>query len=164
MAAHEETDMTRDANCLRQRPLPASKGRSIEGVVQLGNQLGRKLGFPTANVPLPPDDQPAYGVYAARTQLPDGRTLPGVASIGVRPTVGGIEPLLEVWLFGFDEDIYGATIRTELVQYLRAEEKFDNLDLLTQQVMADAQEAKDVLGLTQRRPGGAEAYAPALEQ
>jgi riboflavin kinase/FMN adenylyltransferase len=164
MAGHEETDMTRDANCLRQRPISASKGRSIEGVVQLGNQLGRKLGFPTANVPLPPGDRPAYGVYAARTQLPDGRTLPGVASIGVRPTVGGVEPLLEVWLFGFDEDIYGATIRTELVQYLRAEEKFDNLDLLTQQVMADAQEAKDVLGLTQRRPGGVEAYAPALEQ
>jgi riboflavin kinase/FMN adenylyltransferase len=156
--------MTRDASSLPRRPVPEPELRSIEGVVQLGNQLGRKLGFPTANVPLPPGDPPAYGVYAARTQLPDGRTLPGVASIGVRPTVGGVEPLLEVWLFGFDEDIYGATIRTELVQYLRTEEKFDNLDLLTQQVMADAQEAKHVLGLTQRRPVGAEAYAPVLEQ
>ncbi len=156
--------MIRDASSLQRRPVSASGLRSIEGVVQLGNQLGRKLGFPTANVPLPPGDQPAYGVYAARTQLPDGRTLPGVASIGVRPTVGGIEPLLEVWLFGFDEDIYGATIRTELVQYLRVEEKFDNLDLLTQQVMADAQQAKHVLGLTPGRPLCTEAYAPALEQ
>jgi riboflavin kinase/FMN adenylyltransferase len=145
--------MTRDASSLQRRPVSASGLRSIEGVVQLGNQLGRKLGFPTANVPLPPGDQPAYGVYAARTQLPDGRTLPGVASIGVRPTVGGIEPLLEVWLF-----------RTELVQYLRVEEKFDNLDLLTQQVMADAQQAKHVLGLTPGRPLCTEAYAPALEQ
>ncbi len=156
--------MARDANCLSRRPASMTTLRSIEGVVQLGKQLGRKLGFPTANVALLSGNQPAYGVYAARTQLPDGRTLPGVASIGVRPTVGGIEPLLEVWLFGFDEDIYGATIRTELVQYLRAEEKFANLDLLTKQVMADAQQARQVLGVPETRRGGAEAYASNLEQ
>jgi len=143
--------MDRDAISLQQRPGWASRVRSIQGVVQHGRKLGRQLGFPTANVALAPGREPTYGVYAALTRLADGRIFPGVASVGVRPTVGGVEPLLEVWMFGFDEDIYGATIRTELVKFLRGEEKFDNLDILTRQVMADAQEAKRVLGMTDHR-------------
>jgi riboflavin kinase/FMN adenylyltransferase len=148
MAVNEGTDMDRDAISLRQRPAWASRVRAIQGVVQHGRKLGRQLGFPTANVALEPGGEPTYGVYAALTRLPDGRIFPGVASIGVRPTVGGVEPLLEVWMFGFDEDIYGKTIRTELVKFLRGEEKFDSLEILTRQVMADAQEARRVLGMT----------------
>ena len=139
--------MDQQASILKLRPALATRVSSIEGVVQKGQQLGRKLGFPTANVALTPDAQPNYGVYAALTHLPDGRVVPGVASVGVMPTVGGVEPLLEVWLFGFDENLYGTTIRTELVQYLRGEVKFDNLKILTDQVMMDAEEAKRVLAL-----------------
>jgi len=162
MAVNEETGMNQDARSLQRRPISVSVPHSIEGVVQLGQQLGRQLGFPTANVALAPDGQPAYGVYAARTLLPDGRVVPGVASVGVRPTVGGVEPLLEVWLFGFDEDLYGATIRTELVHYLRGEEKFGSLEILTRQVMEDAEDAKQVLGLSHRATAASVSFVPAL--
>jgi riboflavin kinase/FMN adenylyltransferase len=119
---------------------------AIEGVVQRGRQLGRKLGFPTANVPLRDYVTPRFGVYATRTRLQDGRHVPGVANIGVNPTVEGVTaPLLEVWLFDFDEDLYDQTIETDLVAFLRPEEKFPSLETMTEQVMRDAQAARDLL-------------------
>jgi riboflavin kinase/FMN adenylyltransferase len=119
---------------------------AIEGEVQRGRQLGRRLGFPTANVPLADYVTPRFGVYATRTRLPDGREIPGVANIGVNPTVDGVTiPLLEVWLFDFDEDIYDQVIETDLVAFLRPEEKFESLDIMTAQVMRDAQSARDLL-------------------
>ena len=119
---------------------------AIEGVVVRGRQLGRKLGYPTANVGLADYVTPKFGVYATRTRLPDGRKLPGVANIGVNPTVEGtIEPRLEVWLFDFDEDIYDQVIETDLVEFLRPEEKFDSLELMTAQVIQDAENARAVL-------------------
>jgi riboflavin kinase/FMN adenylyltransferase len=119
---------------------------AIEGAVQRGRQLGRKLGFPTANVPLADYVTPRFGVYATRTRLPDGRQIPGVANIGVNPTVDGVTiPLLEVWLFDFDEDIYDQVIETDLVAFLRPEEKFESLDVMTDQVMRDAKAARDLL-------------------
>jgi riboflavin kinase/FMN adenylyltransferase len=119
---------------------------AIEGEVQRGRQLGRKLGFPTANVPLGDYVTPRFGVYATRTRLPDGREIPGVANIGVNPTVDGVTiPLLEVWLFDFDEDIYDQVIETDLVAFLRPEEKFETLEVMTAQVMRDAQAARDLL-------------------
>jgi riboflavin kinase/FMN adenylyltransferase len=119
---------------------------AIEGEVQRGRQLGRKLGFPTANVPLSDYVVPRFGVYATRTRLPDGREIPGVANIGVNPTVDGITaPLLEVWLFDFDEDIYDQVIETDLIAFLRPELKFDSLEAMTDQVMKDAQAARDLL-------------------
>jgi riboflavin kinase/FMN adenylyltransferase len=119
---------------------------AIEGEVQRGRQLGRRLGFPTANVPLADYVTPRFGVYATRTRLPDGREIPGVANIGVNPTVDGVTiPLLEVWLFDFDEDIYDQVIETDLVAFLRPEEKFESLDVMTAQVMRDAQTARDLL-------------------
>jgi riboflavin kinase/FMN adenylyltransferase len=119
---------------------------AIEGVVQRGRQLGRKLGFPTANVPLRDYVVPKFGVYATRTRLQDGRHIPGVANIGVNPTVEGITaPLLEVWLFDFDEDLYDQVIETDLIAFLRPEEKFDGLEAMTEQVMRDAQAARDLL-------------------
>ena len=119
---------------------------AIEGAVERGRQLGRKLGFPTANVALTDYVIPRFGVYATRTRLPDGRNIPGVANLGVNPTIEGVRvPLLEVWLFDFDEDIYDQVIETELIAFLRPELKFDGLDAMTVQVMKDAQSARDLL-------------------
>jgi riboflavin kinase / FMN adenylyltransferase len=119
---------------------------AIEGAVQRGRQLGRKLGFPTANVALGDYVIPKFGVYATRTRLPDGRDIPGVANIGVNPTIEGVRiPLLEVWLFDFDEDIYDQVIETDLIAFLRPELKFDGLDAMTVQVMKDAKIARDLL-------------------
>ena len=87
-----------------------------------------------------------FGVYATRTRLQDGRVVPGVANIGVNPTVDGeTAPVLEVWLFDFDEDIYDRIIETDLVAFLRPEEKFPNLEIMTAQVMADARRARALL-------------------
>jgi riboflavin kinase/FMN adenylyltransferase len=119
---------------------------AIEGVVVRGRQLGRKLGFPTANVSIAGYVVPRFGVYAVRTRLADGRKLPGVASIGMNPTVEGItEPVLEVWIFDFDEDIYDQVIETDLIAFLRPELKFPGLEALTDQVMADAAAARKLL-------------------
>ena len=119
---------------------------AIEGAVQRGRQLGRKLGYPTANVALDDYVAPRFGVYATRTRLPDGREVPGVANIGVNPTVEGvIAPRLEVWLFDFDEDIYDQVIETDLVAFLRPEAKFESLDAMTAQVMKDAADARTLL-------------------
>jgi len=133
------------------RPREAAKilGRpfAIEGAVVRGRQLGRKLGFPTANVPLGDYVAPKFGVYATRTRLQDGRKLAGVANIGVNPTIQGvIAPLLEVWIFDFDEDIYDQVIETELIDFLRPEEKFPSLETMTVQILEDARQARAMLG------------------
>jgi riboflavin kinase/FMN adenylyltransferase len=120
---------------------------AIEGEVQRGRQLGRKLGFPTANVSIAGYVMPRFGVYATRTRLPDGRNVPGVANIGVNPTIEGeTAPVLEVWLFDFDEDIYDQVIETELVAFLRPEAKFPDLETMTAQIMEDAKQARKLLG------------------
>ena len=119
---------------------------AVEGPVQRGRQLGRKLGFPTANVDMADYVSPRFGVYATRTRLSDGREFAGVANIGVNPTVQGVtRPLLEVWLFDFDEDIYDRIIETSLIAFLRPEEKFDSLEVMTEQVMRDAAQARALL-------------------
>lgn len=118
---------------------------AIEGVVKKGRQLGRTLGFPTINVPLGDYVVPKLGVYATRTRLEDGRQVPGVANLGKNPTTGEVEPRLEVWLFDFDEDLYGQTVETDLIAFLRPEVRFDGLEALTAQVMADAEAAKAIL-------------------
>lgn len=119
---------------------------SIEGVVERGRQLGRTLGFPTANVAMTDYVLPKLGVYATRTRFSDGREIAGVANIGVNPTIAGeIAPRLEVWLFDFDEDIYDQVIETDLVAFLRPEVKFEGLEALTDQVMADAAQARALL-------------------
>jgi riboflavin kinase/FMN adenylyltransferase len=126
---------------------------AIEGVVEKGQQLGRKLGFPTANVPLGEYVAPKFGVYATRTRLRDGRHLPGVANIGVNPTTGLVEPRLEVWIFDFDEDIYGEVIETELLAFLRPEQTFVDaqggfdVPAMVRQVHRDAAEARAILGV-----------------
>lgn len=123
---------------------------AIAGEVMRGRGLGAPLGFPTANVALGDYVRPRLGIYATRTRLPDGRVIDGVASLGTNPTVGEVEPRLEVWLFGFDEDIYGQTIETELIAYIRPEERFDTLDQLKAQVGDDAAMAREILASSLR--------------
>jgi riboflavin kinase/FMN adenylyltransferase len=125
---------------------------AIEGLVEKGRQLGRKLGFPTANVTLGEYLAPRFGVYATRTRLRDGRELGGVTNVGVNPTTGIVEPRMEVWLFDFDEDIYGEVIETDLLAFLRDEEVFRNaageFDIpgMVAQVHRDAAKAREILG------------------
>jgi riboflavin kinase/FMN adenylyltransferase len=118
---------------------------AIEGVVVEGQHLGRKLGYPTANVFLGDYVRPRLGSYATRTRLADGRVVPGVANIGQNPTTGLVDARLEVWLFDFDEDLYGQTIESELVAFIRPEARFDNLDDLIRTIGEDAAKAKAIL-------------------
>ena len=118
---------------------------AIEGEVVHGDKRGRTIGVPTANIRLGDYMRPAYGVYAVRARLPDGRTFDGVASLGLRPMFALDEPLLEVWLFDFDGDLYGQTVETELVAYLRGEQTFADLDALKAQIDADAAAARAAL-------------------
>jgi riboflavin kinase/FMN adenylyltransferase len=119
---------------------------AIEGVVRRGKQLGRTLGFPTANVFMADYVVPRLGVYATRTRLPDGRVYAGVANIGNNPTTGEVETRLEVWLFDFDEDLYGQVIETQLIAFLRPEEKFGSIDEMVVQIRRDEAAARGILG------------------
>ena len=118
---------------------------AIEGVVRRGQQLGRQLGFPTANVEVEDYVVPKLGVYATRTRLPDGREVPGVANLGNNPTTGMVETRLETWLFDFDEDLYGQIIETDLIAFLRPELKFDSLELMIEQIHKDEQAARAIV-------------------
>lgn len=118
---------------------------ALEGEVIHGDKRGRTIGVPTANVALGDYMRPAYGVYATRTRLPDGRVIDGVANLGVRPMFETADPLLEVWLFDFTGDLYGQTIETDLVARLRGEMKLDGLEALKAQIAADAKMAQIVL-------------------
>lgn len=118
---------------------------AIEGQVVHGDKRGRTIGVPTANVRMGDYMRPAYGVYATRTRLADGRVIDGVANLGVRPMFEIAEPLLEIWLFDFTGDLYGQTVETELVTLLRGEMRFDDLDALRVQIEADAAAARIAL-------------------
>ena len=118
---------------------------AIEGQVIHGDKRGRTIGVPTANVPMRDYMRPAYGVYATRTRLPDGRVIDGVANLGVRPMFEIDQPLLEVWLFDFNEDLYGQIVETDLIAFLRGEMAFDSLDALKVQIDKDAAAARRVL-------------------
>ena len=135
----------------------------IGGRVLRGQQLGRTLGYPTANIRLGRRVSPIQGIFAVRVHgvaasLPGGRSgtsctrdtgasLPGVASLGMRPTVDGREMLLEAHLFDFNGDLYGRHLTVEFVRKLRDEEKFASLDDLTRQMHRDADAARALLGL-----------------
>jgi riboflavin kinase / FMN adenylyltransferase len=124
---------------------------SISGVVKKGDQIGRTLGFPTANLHDIPELSPPDGIYAVLVDqiddaIEDGRARAlahGVMSIGVRPTIAGaVGKTTEVFLFDLDRDLYGAHLRVHLVQYLRPEMKFDGLDALKAQMKKDEAEAR----------------------
>ena len=116
----------------------------IEGTVELGDQCGRTIGFPTANVALGEHLRPRFGVYAVRA-LVDGQWRDAVANLGRRPTFGKPQENFEVHLFDFAGDLYGQTLRVALVDFIRPEMKFAGLDQLKAQIAADGQAARALL-------------------
>ena len=118
---------------------------AIDGHVVHGAQLGRKLGFPTANLRFDRKQPALSGIFAARVHGVGPQPWPAVASFGTRPTVDGQEPLLEAHLFDFDGDLYGRRIGVEFVAKLREEERFDDLPALVAQMKPDAAQARSVL-------------------
>jgi riboflavin kinase/FMN adenylyltransferase len=140
------------------REAAAQLGRfwEIDGRVAQGDRRGRTIGFPTANLGLGEYLRPALGVYAVRVtgDGPDdpleGHTVDGVANIGLRPTVGGLELRLEAHLFDVDRDLYGRHLRVALVDFIRPERKFSGLDELKAQIAADAGTAREALAAVPR--------------
>ena len=118
---------------------------SVSGKVLPGDQLGRTLGFPTANVATGDLQLPPDGVWAVRVTAADGHLWDGVANLGVRPTLGGKTRLLEIHLFGFSGDLYGRNLDVRFVKYLRDEIKFPSLDALRLQIARDVRAAKKAL-------------------
>jgi len=118
---------------------------SMSGRVVRGLGLGKKLGFPTANVNLKRRQTPIDGIFAARVGGLGERLLDGVASVGTRPTIGGGKPLLEVLIFDFDEDIYGRYITVHFVERLREERHFPDLESLKRQIRRDVTAARAAL-------------------
>lgn len=125
------------------------KPYTISGKVVKGNQLGRELGTPTANVHLHRYRSPLAGVFAVVTRLPSGETIKGVANVGVRPTLNAdgekpvAKPILEVHLFDWQGDLYDQTIVVEFKYKLREEKRFNGLDELKQQISLDVKKARD---------------------
>ena len=119
---------------------------AVEGLVRRGDQRGRTIGFPTANLTLDDFVRPDYGVYAVRVGI-DGETphIPAVANIGKRPTVDGATELLEVHLLDWSGDLYGRQLEVEFFDHLRSEKRFDGLDALKAQIADDAAAARRVL-------------------
>ena len=120
----------------------------IEGPVISGEQRGRELGYPTANMSIDGLHPPAFGVYAVLVDVLEGPhkgSYRGVSSMGVRPMFGENRPNLETFLFDFSGDLYGTALSVALVEYLRPEERFDSLEALIAQMDADSVRARDVL-------------------
>jgi len=120
----------------------------IRGIVEQGDQRGRKLSFPTANLALDGILAPKFGVYAVEVQIMDGPHrgfVPGVANLGLRPTFEKTVPILEAHLFDFDGDLYGAEIAVALIDFIRDERRFDGLDALTKQIAADVETARGIV-------------------
>lgn len=119
---------------------------SISGKVVHGDKLGRELGYPTANVHIRHDRPPFLGIYAVKLEGLLGGELPGVASLGVRPTIKHDgKPVLEVHLFNFDQEIYGTHVRVKFLHKIRDEMKFADLETLKRWMIADEQAARDYL-------------------
>ena len=115
---------------------------AIGGVVEHGDQRGRELGYPTANLVIGNLLRPRYGVYAVRGHLEDGRALDGVANLGTRPMFDPPKELLEPHFFDFDGDLYGQRLEVDLISFIREEMVFDGVDTLIRQIAKDAAEAR----------------------
>jgi riboflavin kinase/FMN adenylyltransferase len=125
---------------------------AVEARVEHGDARGRTMGFPTANMHLGHCLAPAFGVYAVRVNILEGDRAvsrhDGVANFGIRPMYQVNVPLLETHLFDFDGDLYGKYLSVELIQYIRPEAKFSDLDALIAQIRADAAKAREILAKT----------------
>ncbi|MBF0561598.1 MAG: bifunctional riboflavin kinase/FAD synthetase [Alphaproteobacteria bacterium] len=157
---------------LEGRPLAAAEllGRywEVEGRVEPGDQRGRRLGFPTANLKLGEFQRPALGVYAVRAGVDRGASTvwhDGVANFGRRPSFDDRDPLLEVHLFDFSSDIYNQHLRVALVAFLRPEQRFESLDELRSQIVKDTLAARTALAARHlpNLPGPSVVPAPATD-
>ena len=117
---------------------------TFSGKVVYGKQLGRTIGVPTANLWIPKQRLPIAGVYAVKCSLA-GESFNGIANMGTRPTVDGSKPVLEIHIFNFSESIYGQRLTVEFKNKLRDEKKFDNINLLKEQILQDISQAKEIL-------------------
>jgi riboflavin kinase / FMN adenylyltransferase len=117
---------------------------SANGVVVRGQQLGRTIGFPTANIAVPEGKLLPKGVYAVRLETPREKLI-GMANIGTRPTVGGMTESFEVNVFDFDGDLYGLEVQAWFVDFIRAEQKFAGLPALIEQLRLDKVAAQKIL-------------------
>lgn len=127
----------------------------LSGTVVHGNELGRTLGTPTANLLVPEGvAAPAFGVYASRVTLPGGKTRPAVTNVGVRPTVNrGMAGLtVEPWILDYRGDLYGKTIHLELYKRLRPERRFDSVDELRRAILQNAEETRQYFASEERTP------------
>jgi len=131
-------------DCLHAREM-LGRYYSMSGRVIRGRQVGRELGYPTANVDLRRRQSAVDGIFAVRVHGLSNRPIDGVASVGTRPTFGIEKPVLEVHLFDFSRDIYGEYIRVEFIEYIRGVEKFSNADELILQMHRDADAARRIL-------------------
>ena len=120
---------------------------TILGMVTRGDNLGKKIGFPTANLSAHSEQFPPNGVYLAKAWI-SGVSYHGVINLGYRPTVssGKSERVLEIHLLDFNRDIYGEDVEVQFVSYLRPEKKFDNVDALARQIALDVQQARELCG------------------
>ncbi len=121
----------------------------ITGTVIEGKKIGRRLGFPTANLRMPENGaRLPYGVYAAAVTLRDGRRIPGILNHGRHPTLPEGSPTVEVHLFDFDENLYGQTVQVEYLFFLRPEARFHTKEAMQAQVLRDIAETRKYFGLT----------------
>ena len=134
--AIEKGDMTKAAEML-------GREYTILGTVTRGDSLGKKIGFPTANLSAHSEQFPPNGVYVAEARI-DGELHRGVINLGIRPTVsaGKSERVLEIHLFDFNRDIYDRDVEVRFLRFLRPEKKFENLDALVQQIRRDVEQAR----------------------
>jgi len=136
--AIEKGDLTKAAEMLGHE-------YTILGTVTRGDNLGKKIGFPTANLSAHSEQFPPNGVYAAEARI-DGDLHRGVINLGIRPTVssGKSERVLEIHLFDFNRDIYGRDVEVRFLKFLRPEKKFENLDALVHQIRRDVEQARQL--------------------
>jgi riboflavin kinase/FMN adenylyltransferase len=119
---------------------------ALRGEIVRGAGLGRKLGFPTANVAAARADIPPLGIYRVEASWDGGPARPAVCSVGVRPTLGPAGPVwVEVHILDFEGDLYGKTLEVRLLERLRDEMRFSSLDELTAQIRRDVQAVRDLL-------------------
>ena len=152
IASGEVCSSTRLRECLRNAEPRAAAGMlgrpfEIEGRVERGDERGRAIGFPTANLQLGEYMHPAKGVYAVRVAIGDGESqwMEGVANFGRRPTFSGEDVILEANIFDFTGDIYDHHLRVALIEFLRPEKKFDGIDGLKAQIIQDCEQSRRLL-------------------
>ena len=141
---HSSSNSTAEGK--RRVPGSSFKGHLISGIVVTGNQLGRTLGFPTANIQTP-QGQPLTvpnGVYLVAVIL-GNRSFFGLCNIGFRPTIGGLHLVTEVHILDFSEDIYGQEISVKIIRSIRKEKKFKSLEQLVNQIRLDKEKASKLI-------------------